>query len=99
MGWTSEFLNKRRYAWLRRIAKAQYYTNGAWRDGSITTKTVSGTTLLVRFEATDGGSTAITKLRLIDEDGSEAYSVNVNIVRSSSRRGALLEIASSLTAT
>jgi hypothetical protein len=99
MGYTSDFLAKRRKAWLRRITKAQYYTNGAWRDGAITTKEVSGTNMIVRFEAADGGSTAITQLRLIDEDGSVAYTVNVNIQRSNSRRGALLEIVSSLTAT
>ncbi len=99
MGWTSDFLAKRRNAWLRRITKAQYYTSGTWKDGVITTKMVSGTNMIVRFEAADGGSTAITQIRLIDEDGSVAYTVNVNIQRSASRRGALLEVTSALTAT
>jgi hypothetical protein len=99
MGWTADFLTKRRNAWLRRITIAQYYTNGSWLTGAITTKEVSGVNLIIRFEATDGGSTSITKFRLIDEDGSVAYEVNVNIQRNTSRRGALLEVVSALTAT
>ena len=96
MGWTADFLNKRRQAWLRRITKAQYYTGGSWRDGAITLKEVSGTDIVVRFEAADGGTTAITQFRLIDEDGTTAYTVNTNIQRSSSRRGALLEVRAPL---
>ena len=96
MGWTADFLNKRRQAWLRRITKAQYYTGGSWRDGAITMKEVSGTDIVVRFEAADGGTTAITQVRLIDEDGTTAYTVNTNIQRSSNRRGALLEIRAPL---
>jgi len=99
MGWTTDFLNKRRQAWLRRITKAQYYTGGTWKDGAITLKQVSGTDMIVRFEAADGATTAITQMRLIDEDGTVAYTVNTNIQRSSNRTGALLEVTSSLTAT
>ncbi|MDD2979519.1 MAG: hypothetical protein PHN80_06050 [Hespellia sp.] len=93
MAWESEFMTKIRKYWLRKVNKAQYFlsSTNSWYDGTITEKAIDGNTITIKFETTDEQNATITKVRLIDTDGTVAYSGTRSIVKDSSQ-GALLQI-------
>lgn len=93
MAWSETFLQKKRRAWLRSIARAQYYssTTNSWYEGFISEKTVEGDTIKIKFQTTDELDLTITQIRLIDTDGDIAYSEARNIIKNASQ-GALLQI-------
>lgn len=93
MAWSEAFLQKRRRAWLKNIARAQYYssTTGTWFEGNITEKTVDGDTIKIKFQTTDELNLTINQIRLIDADGDVAYSEERYIIKNASQ-GALMQI-------
>ncbi|MCD8216680.1 MAG: hypothetical protein LUD01_01310 [Clostridiales bacterium] len=70
--WQSDFMDKMRTEWLRRIAKVQYYAGGTWYDAQITQKTISGNNLQIYTATTDSEDLTITQVRLIDVSGDVA---------------------------
>ena len=85
MGWTADFLTKRRKAWLRRITIAQYYTNGSWLTGAITTKEVevdvgAKQTAYIKFSELSDDPNANPEDIVHIGDEIEAYIVRVNDV-------------------
>ncbi len=93
MAWKDAYINKLRAWWIRKIVRAQYYASntGTWYEGNITEKSISGNIMTFKIETTDSAAMTITKVRLYDADGTEAYLGNRNIVKSSSE-GALMQI-------
>lgn len=93
MAWQEAYITKLRNWWLRKIARAQYYASntGSWYEGSITEKSISGNTMTFKIETTDSSTLTITKVRLIDADGTVAYLGDRSIVKSSTE-GALMQI-------
>lgn len=93
MAWKDAFMEKTRQWWVRKIARAQYYgsNTGAWYEGVISEKSISGNTMTFKIQTNDEVSMTITKIRLIDSDGEIAYEGNRSIVKSSSE-GALIQI-------
>lgn len=92
MAWTESFLAKRREAWIKAIAKAQYYAGGKWYDGSITLKEVNGTNCIIRFVTTDSSKLTITQLRLIDVAGDVAFSESRTMTKNADQ-GVLIQIS------
>lgn len=80
---TTNFLNARRQQWLDQIAKAQYRIGGTWYDGAITSRQVSGNSVVIMVSVTDPVSTTstIVESRLIDNGGNVAGSRTENIVK------------------
>lgn len=92
MAWTETFLAKRRAAWIKAIAKAQYYANGTWYTGNITLKEVDGNTCVIRFVTTDALALTITQLRLIDVAGDIAFTETRTMTKSADQ-GVLIQIS------
>ena len=83
--WTDTFMNKVRQDWLKRIVKIQYYAEGVWYDAQITSKSISGDTLIIFSQTTDSKALTITKVRLIDTGGDVAGQITENITKSASQ--------------
>lgn len=92
MAWTETFLAKRRAAWIKAIAKAQYYAGGKWYDGKITLREVDGNTCKIRFVTTDAAALTITQLRLIDVAGDVAFS-EARTMTKNADQGVLIQIS------
>lgn len=92
MSWQTAFLDKTRKWWVRKIARAQYASStGTWYEGVISEKSISGNTMTFKIQTNDAVNMTITKVRLIDSDGTIAYEGNRSIVKSSAE-GALIQI-------
>ena len=83
----SNFLYERRVQWKNSIAKFQYQVNQTWYDATINSSGVSGNkvTFSVVIPAVPATSHVVTGIRLIDTNGNEAASQELNIERSSTQ--------------
>ncbi len=82
--WTSNYLTKRRNAWLKSIVKAQYLIGTTFYDAVITEKKIEGDTLIIYMvvdHMVDGTAT-INYVRLIDEGGDVAGERTESITKS-----------------
>lgn len=82
--WTTNYLAKRRSAWLKTLVKAQYRIGSTFYDATITEKKIEGDTLVIFMviDHTVSGTATINYVRLIDEGGEVAGERVENITKS-----------------
>lgn len=84
--WTTEFLDKMRKEWMRRIVKIQYRgNNGVWYDASITEKKVVGNKVQITCTTTDSVQMTITAVRILDTVGDIAGQQSESITKSATQ--------------
>jgi hypothetical protein len=82
--YSSDFLHKRRVAWMNSLGKFQTYENGVWSDVVVNQMSVSGSDIIAYvYAANKGKSGTISKVRVYDKAGSLAAEWNVSVERSS----------------
>ena len=80
--WTTNFMNKMRNEWLRRIGKIQYQdNNGTWYDAHITEKKVTGNKICITCTTTDSQDMTIKAVRILDISGEVAGQLTENIIK------------------
>jgi hypothetical protein len=81
--YSSEFLNKRRTAWMNSLGKFQTFENGVWTDAVVNSMSVNGTDIIAYvYVASRGVGGTITKVRSFDKTGALAAEWNVSVERS-----------------
>lgn len=82
---TQTFLNARRTELLNSVHRFQYQLNGStWRDGTINSKAVNGTDVVVMVNApSSGAADTITAVRVYDNNGNLAGQQAVSLSRTS----------------
>lgn len=82
---TENFLNARRADLLRSVCRFQYQINGsAWHDGTINSKEVSGTDVVVFVSApSSGAADTITGVRVYDNNDALAGQQTISLARTS----------------
>ncbi len=82
---TTNFLNNRRAELLRAVDRFQYQlNNSAWYDGTVNSKEVIGTDIVVFVNIpSSGASDTITGVRVYDNNGSLAGSQTISLARTS----------------
>lgn len=82
---TENFLNARRGELLRSVSRFQYQLdNGEWRDGTINSKEIRGTAVVVFVNVPNSGAAdTITGVRVFDNNGALAGQQAIKLQRSS----------------
>lgn len=82
---TENFLNARRADLLRSVCRFQYQVNnGAWKDGTINSKEIRGTAVVVFVNVPNSGAAdTITGVRVFDNNDALAGQQAINLKRSS----------------
>jgi len=82
---TENFLNARRRELLRSVCRFQYQLdNGAWRDGTINSKEIKGTDVVVFVNVPSSGrADTITGVRVFDNNDELAGQQAIKLQRSS----------------
>jgi len=82
---TENFLNERRADLLRSVDRFQYQLNGgAWRDGTVNSKEISGTDVVVFVNVPGSGAAdTITGVRVYDNNGKLAGQQEISLERNS----------------
>lgn len=83
--WTSDFMNKMRQHWMRKIVKIQYNDGFTWRDALITNKCINGDTIEITSQTNDNTAMTIRSVRLVDDDGMVAGETSENITKLSTQ--------------
>lgn len=81
---TENFLNARRSDLLRSVCRFQYQVNGAWKDGTINSKEIRGTAVVVFVNVPNSGAAdTITGVRVFDNNDALAGQQAISLKRSS----------------
>lgn len=82
---TPAFLNARRTELLNSVVRFQYQLNNStWRDGTINSKEISGTDVVVFVNVpSSGGADTITAVRVYDNNGNIAGQQAISLSRTS----------------
>lgn len=82
---TEHFLNERRGDLLRSVTRFQYQLDGgAWKDGTINSKEIKGTDVVVFVNVPGSGQAdTITGVRVYDNNGALAGEQEIKLQRSS----------------
>ncbi|MBO6298786.1 MAG: hypothetical protein J6N53_08055 [Lachnospiraceae bacterium] len=82
---TTAFLNARRTELLNSVVRFQYQlNNSSWHDGTINSKEISGTDVVVFVNVpSSGGADTITGVRVYDNNGNLAGQQAISLSRSS----------------
>ena len=82
---TENFLNARRNELLRSVDRFQYQLdNGTWRDGTVNSKEIKGTDVVVFVHIPESGKDdTITGVRVYDSNGALAGQQAIKLPRSS----------------
>lgn len=82
---TQSFLNARRTELLNSVVRFQYQlNNSSWRDGTINSKEINGTDVVVFVNAPSSGTAdVITAVRVYDNNGNLAGQQTVSLSRTS----------------
>ena len=79
---TSTFLSNRRNELLRSLDRFQYQRGGAWYDGTINSKEIVGTDVVVFVSVPSFGTAdTITGVRVYDLNGALAGQQSISLVR------------------
>lgn len=81
--WADDFMTKRRKQWLDALVKFQYYSDGSWKDATVTKKEVTGNkiVIIVSFPRTTTEAETITGIRIIDVTGQQCGYSAANLQR------------------
>jgi hypothetical protein len=81
--YNSDFLHKRRVAWMNSLGRFQVYENSEWSDAVVNSIAVEGTDIIAFvYAANKGVGGTITKVRVFDKADTLAAEWDVSIERS-----------------